>query len=248
MKKKSELQFDLYISNYDFNIDPVRYKYYHSYKVQKLMGVLADRLNLSRKEKQIAKLIGLLHDIGRFEQAKLHNNCSDIISKFDHADQSVVYLFDEGHIRDFIRDKKYDSIIKDAIKYHNKYEIDESVKGKNLFFAKMIRDIDKIDIYRVVNEEFSYVFNTKEISKNVIECFNNHKTIRNIDKKTKSDEVIAMLSFVYDINFKESFKLLKETHNIEKLYEVIKPVKESEKVFNKMKEDINKYIDERGTK
>ena len=57
-----------------------------------------------------------------------------------------------------------------------------------------------------------------------------------------------MLSFVYDINFKESFKLLKETHNIEKLYEVIKPVKESEKVFNKMKEDINKYIDERGTK
>ena len=137
MKKKSELAFDRYISSYDFSIDPIRYKYYHSYRVQELMGILSDRLNLSRKEKQIAMLIGLLHDIGRFEQVKLYGVCSDISTNVDHADQSVIYLFDEGHIRDFIRDKKYDSVIRDAIKNHNKYEIDKSICGKSLFFAQM---------------------------------------------------------------------------------------------------------------
>ena len=246
MRKKSELQFDLYVSSYDFGIDPVRYKHHHCFQVEKIMGILADRLKLSRKEKQIAMLIGLLHDIGRFEQAKLYNVCSDTIAKIDHADQSVVYLFDEGHIKDFIRDRKYDSIIRDAIKNHNKFEIDKSVKGKNLFFSKMIRDADKIDIYRVVSEEMSYVFNKDDVSKKVLESFRNHETIKNDDKKKKSDAVVSMSAFVYDINFKESFDILKELKNLDKFYSVITPCDNSIDLFNEIKDSVYKYVNERG--
>lgn len=246
MRKKSELQFELYASNYDFGINPVRYKYHHSFRVEKIMGILADKLKLSKKEKQIAMLIGLLHDIGRFEQARLYNVCSDKITKVDHADQSAIYLFDEGHIKDFIRDRKYDSIIKDAIKYHNKLEIDKSVTGNNLFFSKMIRDADKIDIYRVVSEEITYDFNKDEVSEKVLTDFRNHKTVKNEDKKTKSDDVISLSAFVYDINFKESFEILKELGNIDKFYSVISPRENSIELLNEIKESVYKFIDERG--
>ena len=157
MKKKSELAFDKYISNYDKSVKQIRFKYFHSYRVEKLMKKLAIALGLSKEEVKIAELIGLLHDIGRFEQIKKYGDCSDVKTGIDHADESCIYLFDNNHIRDFIEDDKYDSIIEDAIKYHNKIKIDDSIVGKNLLFSKMIRDMDKVDIYRVLSEEYSFI-------------------------------------------------------------------------------------------
>ena len=66
MKSKLENAFDNYIKNYDMNVKEIRYKYHHSYRVMELMNRIANHLNLSNKEKELAKVIGLLHDIGRF--------------------------------------------------------------------------------------------------------------------------------------------------------------------------------------
>ena len=138
MKKKSELAFDKYVSDYDFNVPGIRYKYTHSYRVEKLMKRLATRLNLTEEEMKIAELIGLLHDIGRFEQIRKYGLSSDSKTHVDHADESCIYLFDSGHIRDYIDTNIYDEIIEDAIRNHNKYIIDANLKGDNLLFTKMI--------------------------------------------------------------------------------------------------------------
>ena len=245
MRKKSELAFDKYISNYDKSVKQIRYKYHHSYEVEKLMKELSNKLGLEKEETEIAELIGLLHDIGRFEQIRKFGKCSDVETGVDHADESCVYLFDEKHIRDFIKDTKYDDIIKDAIKYHNKYEIDINVTGKNLFFSKMIRDMDKVDIYRVLKEEYKADFNKEEISKNVYGSFMKHETIDSHNKKTATDGVLAHLAFIYDINFKESFKILKNTKYLEEYYETITPEKDSIEEFEKIKNEINKFIEEK---
>lgn len=245
MKKKSEEMFDKYIENYDMNTKEIRYKYYHSYRVEKLMGTLSDSLNLNPKEKEIAELIGLLHDIGRFEQIKKYGRCSDVATKCDHADESCIYLFDENHIRDFIVENDYDEIIKDSVKNHNKFQIDKKVKGKNLFFAKMIRDMDKVDIYRVISEEYKHTFDKEEISSNVILSFKNKKTVDNIDRKTETDGIISQLAFVFDINFKESFRILKDTKYLDNYFEMIEVKENSVDYFNKLKEGLYKYIEER---
>ena len=49
-------------------------------------------------------------------------------------------------IRKYIENDKYDEIIRKAIKNHNKFEIEKRLTEKELIFAKIIRDADKIDI------------------------------------------------------------------------------------------------------
>ena len=158
MKNKLENAFDNYLKNYDMNKKQIRYKYHHSYRVKDLMKKLSDNLQLSDKEKEVAEVIGLLHDIGRFEQIKKYGDCSDTKTGIDHADESCIYLFDNGHIRDFYDDEEYYKIIEYAIKNHNKFEIDSNLDEKSLFFTKMIRDMDKVDIYKVITDEYKYVF------------------------------------------------------------------------------------------
>lgn len=49
----------------------------------------------------MAWLIGILHDIGRFEQLRRYQTFFDYRS-MDHAKYGVHVLFEEGHIKDFI--------------------------------------------------------------------------------------------------------------------------------------------------
>ena len=245
MKTRLEKAFDNYVSNYDMNVRQINFKYYHSYRVKDLMKKLAIDLNLSKKEIEVAEVIGLLHDIGRFEQIRKYGECSDVRTGIDHADESCIYLFDEGHIKDFYDDEKYYEIIKDAIKNHNKYIIDKKLCGKNLLFTKMIRDTDKIDIYKVLSEEYTYTYDIKEINKEVLDTFNKKKTIDTHMKITKTDTVYTYFAFVYDINFKESFKILKNGKYLEDLISVIIPTEESVEEFEKLKEKVSNYINKK---
>ena len=112
--------FDSYTKQFDMTNRITVLKYNHSYRVSKLSNMLASSLNLNNQDVELATLIGLIHDIGRFEQIKKFNIISDKVTNTDHANESCVYLFDNGHIRDFIKDNKYDSIILKAIINHNK--------------------------------------------------------------------------------------------------------------------------------
>ena len=239
-----EKAFEEYISNYDMNVKQIRYKYHHSYKVEGLMEELAKRLNLNDEETYIAKLIGLLHDIGRFEQVRVYKKCSDVKTGVDHADESVKYLFDKGHIRDFIKDDKYDQIIKDAIKNHNKFEIDKKVKYKNLMFSKMIRDMDKVDIFRVLSEEYKYDFDKDTISDKIKEAINNKRTVNTHDIKSSADKVLSYCVFLYDINYKESFEILRETENFKKMFKMVTPINGSEDKLEEIKNYYYKLIED----
>ena len=252
MIEKVEEEFEEYINNYDKGVKEIRYKYLHSYKVEKLMEELSKRINLNSIELELAKIIGLLHDIGRFEQIKRFGICSDSITGVDHADESCKYLFDDNHIRDFISENKYDLIIKNAIINHNKYEIDKSVNGKSLLFSKMIRDMDKVDIYRVLSEEYKGTFSRCEINEKVLESFKKHKTVDSHLKKSESDAFIAHLAFIYDFNYKESLSILNNTSNLKEYLKTIeidnknkKEYIENNKLFNELINEVDSFIKEK---
>ena len=98
MKTKLEEAFDNYVNNFDMKDKQINFKYRHSYKVKELMKELAIKFGLTPKEVEVAEVIGLLHDIGRFEQIRKKGSCSDCKTGIDHADESCVYLFDNNHI------------------------------------------------------------------------------------------------------------------------------------------------------
>ncbi len=245
MKKKWEIAFDEYIKKYDMSINAIRLKYYHSIETEKLMETLARNLNLSDEEIEIAKFIGLLHDIGRFEQVKKYGKCSDVSTNTDHADESCIYLFEENHIRDFLDDSKYDNVIKNAIKWHNKLSIPDGLSDKELLFSKMIRDMDKVDIFRVFSEEYTFLYNKKDISKKVLDTYNMKMTIDSHDKKTKTDGILQTMAFLFDINFQESFKILKEKKYFEQYLKTIDISYGSVTDFKKKEKDALRYINER---
>ena len=77
-----------YIKNYDMTDQDIKYKYNHSYRVMKKSEYLSNKLNLSKTDKELAKIIGLYHDIGRFEQDKRYDSFNDK-KTFDHGDYGV---------------------------------------------------------------------------------------------------------------------------------------------------------------
>ena len=238
MYQTAKLAFEKYMDDYDRNNILIKTKYTHTYQVVELMAELAYRLNLTSKEIELAKVIGLLHDIGRFEQIKQFNIISDVKTKFDHADFGCDYLFNNHHIRDFgiNEDSKEATIIKDAIINHNKYKIENINNKKSLLFAKMIRDTDKIDIYRAVAIRDGWYFNANEITEEVLKEFSMKKTINTKKLKTKSDQVLFYLAFIFDINFNESLDILVHTDNFDLFLSVIEVSEDSEKLWKKVRE------------
>lgn len=227
--------FNEYVSNYNLREMQIALKKDHSIAVMELMGELAYRLELSDEEIKLARLIGLLHDIGRFPQWEKYKTFIDADS-IDHAEYGADYLFKEGHIRDFIEDTKYDSIIEKAIRNHNKYAIEDGLSNKELMFAKMIKDADKIDIFKQLAVKCEMKFDVKEINSEILETFKKEEIVKNGTCKSDSDYTLRTLAFVFDINFNESYDLLVETDNFDLFLSTIEVSEDSEKLWNKVRE------------
>ena len=70
-------KFKDYVNGFDINNEKIMLKYYHSLEVANISYEIANRLNLKEEDKKLAKLIGYLHDIGRFEQVTTTNSFND---------------------------------------------------------------------------------------------------------------------------------------------------------------------------
>jgi len=234
MLEKVIEKFNEYTEKYDKSVMQISLKYHHSFAVMDLMGELAFRLNLDKEKIELAKVIGLLHDIGRFEQFSKYKSFDDKIS--DHSTESVNYLFKENHIRDFIEDDKYDSIIEKAIYYHNDFKIPDDLKDAELLFTKMIRDMDKVDIYKQTAIHYEKAFKADEVSEKVLKEFKDEKCINYEIMKSESDRIIKTLAYIYDINFDESFDILVNTDNFDLYLSMVEVLPDSEKLWKKIKE------------
>ncbi len=203
-------EFKNYTNNYLEYGEMIKLKINHTLRVVDLCEMLAKSLNFNEEEIYIAKIIGLLHDIARFEQWKEYNTFNDRIS-FDHADYGVEILKKDNYIRKFIKEDKYDEIIFNSIKYHNKYAIPDDLNEKEQLFAKIIRDADKIDIlYLHSDQELKVEIDDKELSDAVYNTLINKKSVDRRDVKTKIDGIGVAFGFIFDINFKESYRYLNE--------------------------------------
>ena len=251
LAKKS---FQEYLKNYDTNDGSIALKIKHTYEVVKKSEYIANGLGLDKENIELAKIIALLHDIGRFEQIKEFGEFND--KKIEHAEFGVKVLFDNGLIRKFIDEDKYDNIIYKAIYNHNKYKIEENLNEKELLQCKIIRDADKLDNFRVKEKDkledmFPKIYNEKTInyetiSEKVYEDFMQHKCIKLEDRKTIIDYWVCVIAFIFDLNFNISLQYVKENNYIDILVNRIEYKNDTTK--QKM-EDIRKcakeYIDDR---
>lgn len=245
--EKAKEEFLKYTEKFNLEDENIKRKQLHSLRVMKISKDIATRLGLAQEEIELATLIGLLHDIGRFKQYN-KIGLGDNIEGFDHGNYGANIL--EKDIRKYINDSQYDDIIIKAVKNHNKFAIEEGLTKQEMLFAKIIRDADKIDIiyesvYIFYNEKEEQV-NKSILSERIYNQFINKKLImkeKNVILKY-ADDIVCIMAFIYDINFKSSFEILKEKDYINKILDRydFEDEKTKEKT-EKIRKIANEYID-----
>lgn len=220
--------FNEYVKKYNIEDSKVQLKIKHTYKVVENSEIIAKRLKLTEEEQKLAQLIALLHDIGRFEQLRKYNTFVDAIS-VNHAEQGIEVLFKENKIRDFLQTDKYDEIIKKAILNHNKAEIEKGLDQRTRLQAQIIRDSDKLDIFRVILEvkpQDSMTIETEdieneEVTDEIYHQFMNKERIDYKKLKTNMDIMFTWLAYSYDLNFKETKEYIIENNYMDRITEII---------------------------
>lgn len=219
--------FKEYVKKYNPEDEKIKIKIVHIEKVAENSKRIAQNLGLSQEDVELAELIGLLHDIGRFEQVRLYHTFVDKDS-INHGKYGAKILFEDGLIRNFIKDNKFDKIIKLAIVNHNRADIEEDLTERERLHAKIIRDADKTDIFRIlISGDKKAIWEKADLSDDKISDeiyreFVEDKRINYKERKTSADILVSHFNYVYDLNFPETRKIIRDNKYIDKLYQRFK--------------------------
>ena len=191
-------EFEKYVSTYDLLNVKIKGKFEHSKRVMELSNKYAKLLDFNEEDIELATLIGLLHDIGRFEQLRVYDSFNDVAT-IDHADYSVEQLFKKDEIKRFTNEEDWYPIIKFAIKNHNKMDIPNIRDERMIKHARLIRDVDKIDI--MVAMTGRVIEDGSRVSKELLDSFKKHGLIDRKYAKTRNDFIINQYGFAFNIYY-----------------------------------------------
>ena len=202
----------------------IRLKEIHTGYVTANARALAKHLGCNAHDVALAEIIGLFHDVGRFRQYAVYQTFNDAQSE-DHAELGLKVLAEEVDFLARLRPQDAD-IVRFSIKYHNKKEIAPTDDERKLFFAKLIRDADKLDIYRVLlpflapdaaekAPHFVPSDAAQEVSPEFVADFAAGRQADYYRLRTHGDRKVVRLLWLYDINFVWTLRKIRERGYVE---------------------------------
>jgi hypothetical protein len=198
----------------------------HTRRVCEAILDIGGSLNLSKEDLCMAEASALLHDIGRFEQYRKYSTFSDYRSE-DHAVLGVKIIKDNRILDQLDPDKV--GIILRIIGYHNRSSLPFGEEERCLFFLKLLRDADKVDIWRVVTDYYQNAGNkrnqtieldlpdTERISDPVYNALIKGELAQMSDFKTLNDFKLLQIGWIFDVNFRRTFQIIRERGYLEKI-------------------------------
>lgn len=149
--------FYAYVQNYDATDPMIRAKIDHTFRVAKIAQRVAQGVPCPELS-DFAWFLGLLHDIGRFEQIRRFGTYDDNRS-VDHAELGADILFRDGLIEGFqtkALPEDFRKTAETAIRLHNKLSLPEHFPDGCMdgteTLCRILRDADKLDIFRLISE------------------------------------------------------------------------------------------------
>lgn len=233
--------FDKYVKNYDKNNNKIKLKYDHTYRVVGYAKRIAESENLNEHDYNLAVTCALLHDIARFKQATDYNTFCDSLS-FDHGDTGYEILKENDYVSNYCDNDIDKNIILKSVKNHNKKEIEDNVTDKELYFCKLVRDADKLDIIFSLISDITDNSNT--INENAIKEIKEKKLCSNKYANNECESIIRYLAFIFDLNFNISYKIISDSDIVNKKIDLLsKYVKNVN--LEEIREILNNYIKEK---
>jgi putative nucleotidyltransferase with HDIG domain len=212
----------------------------HTMHVCKEILKIGKQLGLNNDELCLAEVIALFHDIGRFEQYARYQTFVDRKSE-DHAQLGLDVLQRYGVL------DRFDDVIKNlilrVINYHNQASLPQAETETCLFFTKLLRDADKLDIWKVVTDYYHRkdgrrngaleldLPDTPGISDEVYQDLINRRIVNVNNIRNLNDFKLLQLGWVFDINFKPTLHSVKSRRYLDMIRDVLPKSKEIRNLY-----------------
>jgi len=229
----------------------LRLKQEHTTRTCAEIGLLAEQLELDANQKRIAEVVALLHDVGRFPQFAEYRTYNDPRS-VDHCQLGVAVLREEGVLGALPCEER--QWVETAVACHGRKLIPSDVTGAALLFTKLIRDADKIDIFRVVLNNYrgyrehpdTFLLEIElpdepGYSPEVLGAVLNQELVDSRRLRTLNDMKLCQIGWVYDVNFTASLQRIRELGFVAEIFGFLPQTPD----IAQAREMIGTYIDAR---
>jgi len=171
------------------------------------------------RRQMLAQVAALCHDLGRFPQYQEYRTFLDSQS-VNHAQLSAQIL-QQSSLLDFLPKPDRDSVYF-AVRLHNVFQLPSGLPPQTDDLLRLVRDADKLDIWRVFIEYFFAPEKERAsaaglgfpdlptCSPDVLAAVQAGQMVELRSLNCLNDFKLLQLSWVYDINFPATLRLIKE--------------------------------------
>jgi hypothetical protein len=223
----------------------------HTLRVRKETLTIAGELGLTPAELRLAECIVLLHDTGRFAQYARYRTFADRRSE-DHALLGLRIIRNAGVLRDLSPGLR--SLIRRTILYHNKPKLPAVRNARLRLFAQLLRDADKLDIWRLVinyyrtppgrkNHAISIGLpDTPGITPAVLDDILAGRIVDSRHMRNLNDFKLLQMGWVYDVNYVPTLRLVRRRRYLEKLRDSLPEGELRERVYEVVRNVLEERI------
>jgi hypothetical protein len=196
----------------------------HTRNVCRAAGLIAQGGTARRA--MLAQTAALCHDLGRFPQFRDFGTFDDSKS-LNHAHLSAQIL-EKHDLLAFLPESEVKSVLA-AVRLHNVYRIPLGLPPESEDLLKLLRDADKVDIWRVFIEYYQAPEAERAsgtalgfadlpfCSPEVLAAVAAGKLVQLSTVQTVNDFKLLQVSWLYDINFRNTCTLIRERGLLERL-------------------------------
>ncbi|HLO25481.1 MAG TPA: HD domain-containing protein [Geobacteraceae bacterium] len=198
----------------------------HTQKVCANITRIAREEGLDGDRAALAEAVALFHDVGRFPQYRRYKTFKDSAS-VNHAQLGAGILVVGGVLDKLPRNEQITIIT--GVRNHNAFAIPPGLEPDVALFLKLVRDADKLDIWRVFLEFYGLPEEERAsavslgfpdqpgCSPEVLSALRRGEIVQLASVRSLNDFKLLQLSWVNDLNFAASFRMIDERDYINRL-------------------------------
>ena len=222
---------------YDTQNTNIQRKVIHSYEVARNCYAIASYLGLSENARNLSYLIGLLHDVGRFEQWKLYQTYNDKKS-IDHGDLSFDLLKDMNLENKLQLSNKDVHTLLLSIKYHTKPY--NGSDGSVILFNDILKNADAFsNVLTTANGAQQMTEENNGVSQEILDDFLQCLPLYIYSPKTKLDRALMLSACCYYVKYDFLREQIIKCRYIDNIYQTFSKYLNSEDkeiYFNALKQ------------
>ncbi|MDJ0784308.1 MAG: HD domain-containing protein [Desulfosarcinaceae bacterium] len=213
----------------------------HSVRVSRNCADIGTELGLDRERRRLARTIGLLHDVARFEQVVRYDSFVDSVS-VNHGALGADRLQEVPLVQALAATDR--AVLLHAVRHHNAAAAPQDSDPGAAFYLKLVRDADKLDIFRVIcmlhrtnnggepATEALQLSDAPQVTPAIAAAIRAQRPAPMAAVQTRVDLLLLRLSWVFDLSFAASHQHLARRGHLTQLVGCLPKTQKIEDLVN----------------